>query len=469
MVEYNQVGSEILKELKHIVGKGNVITGKEKLESYSSDETPVPKPYMPEVVVIPDNAEEISRILALANEKMVPVTPRGAGTGVSGGAVPIYGGIVLSLERMNRIKEIDADNFLVVAEPGVMLNDLCQTVELHGLYYPLYPGEKSAHIGGNVATNAGGMRAVRYGVTRNFVLGLETVLPTGQILRTGGKYVKCSTGYDLTQLIVGSEGTLAVITEVILRLSTQPGLRELLFIPFTSLRQAIKTVPQILKQGVPVIGLEFLDKDAIDIIEDYIERKMPFDEYPAFLLCILEGNSQDEVYDYANRIAEVCTRNGAVDVYIPTSERAKRELLEAREKLYPAIKRAGPIEVVDIVVPRSRIADFVARAKEISIRYNVPIIAPGHAGDGNVHLHLMGRGIEKDEWDTKVPRIMEELYKAGVSLGGTISGEHGLGFEKKKYLGIAMDREKIDLMRRLKRAFDPNYILNPGKIFDEAE
>jgi len=367
---------------------------------------------------------------------------------------------------MNRIKEIDADNFIVVAQPGLRLMDLCQAVEAEGLYYPLYPGEKSAFIGGNVATNAGGMRAVRYGVTRNFVLGLEAVLSTGQIVRTGGKYVKCSTGYDLTQLLVGSEGTLAVITEVMLKLSTPPGLREILWVPFTSLRQAIKTVPEILKLGVPVIGLEFLEKDIIDMIEVYVERKIPFSEHPAFLMVILEGSSSDEVYDSANKIAGVCTRNGAVDVYIPTGERSKRELLEAREKMFPAIRRYDPIEVVDVVVPRSRIADFVSCIKEIAIRYKIPITAPGHAGDGNVHLHLMGRGIDVDDWKAKVPKMMDEIYSAGVAMGGTISGEHGLGYEKKKYLSIAMDDAKINLMRNLKKAFDPNLILNPGKVFD---
>jgi len=455
-----------IQTLTQIVGKKNIVVDRDDMESYCRDESPTSTRHYPEAVVKPATTKEVSSILALANVVKIPVTPRGAGTGVSGGAVPIHGGIVLSLERMNRIKEIDADNFIVVAQPGLRLMDLCQAVEAEGLYYPLYPGEKSAFIGGNVATNAGGMRAVRYGVTRNFVLGLEAVLSTGQIVRTGGKYVKCSTGYDLTQLLVGSEGTLAVITEVMLKLSTPPGLREILWVPFTSLRQAIKTVPEILKLGVPVIGLEFLEKDIIDMIEVYVERKIPFSEHPAFLMVILEGSSSDEVYDSANKIAGVCTRNGAVDVYIPTGERSKRELLEAREKMFPAIRRYDPIEVVDVVVPRSRIADFVSCIKEIAIRYKIPITAPGHAGDGNVHLHLMGRGIDVDDWKAKVPKMMDEIYSAGVAMGGTISGEHGLGYEKKKYLSIAMDDAKINLMRNLKKAFDPNLILNPGKVFD---
>jgi len=464
--DYNKVTDMFIQTLMQIVGKKNVITERDDLESYCGDESPTSKLYYPEAVIKPDSTGDVTKILALANEAMIPVTPRGAGTGVSGGAVPIKGGIALSLERMNHVKEIDGDNFVVVAEPGVRLMDLCQMVEAEGLYYPLYPGEKSAFIGGNVATNAGGMRAVRYGVTRNFVLGLEAVLAAGQVVRTGGKYVKCSTGYDLTQLLVGSEGTLAVITEVMLKLSTPPGLREILWVPFTSLRQAIQTVPEILKLGVPVIGLEFLEKDVIDMIEGYVERKIPFSEHPAFLLVILEGNSSGEVYDSANKIAGVCTSNGAVDVYIPTGEHGKRDLLEAREKMFPAIRRYDPIEVVDVVVPRSRIADFVSRVKEIAIRHKIPITAPGHAGDGNVHLHLMGKGIARHQWDDEVPIMMDEIYRAGVSMGGTISGEHGVGYEKKKYLGIAMDDVKIDLLKKLKKTFDPNLILNPGKIFD---
>ncbi|MFC1998943.1 FAD-binding oxidoreductase [Chloroflexota bacterium] len=466
MVDYSKVTDMFIQTAVQIVGAKNVVTRHADLEAYSGDESPTSTPHYPEVVIRPASTEEVSSVLALANAERIPVTPRGAGTGVSGGAVPIHGGIVLSLERMNRIKEIDGDNFVAVVEPGVRLMDLCQAVEADGLYYPLYPGEKSAFIGGNVATNAGGMRAVRYGVTRNFVLGLEAVLATGQIVRTGGKYVKCSTGYDLTQLLVGSEGTLAVITEVILKLSTPPGLRELLWVPFTSLRQAIKTVPEILKLGVPVIGLEFLEKDIIDMIEGYVERKIPFSEHPAFLLVILEGNSSDEVYASANKIAGVCTHNGAVDVYIPTGEHAKRELLEAREKMFPAIRRYDPIEVVDVVVPRSRIADFVSRVKEIAVTYGIPITAPGHAGDGNVHLQLMGKGIDGDHWKVTVPKMMDEIYSAGAAMGGTISGEHGLGYEKKKYLTIAMDDEKIELLRNIKKTFDPNLILNPGKVFD---
>jgi glycolate oxidase len=467
MTKFKLVTDRLVEELRLIVGTENVLTRPEERDAYSCDETPIPKPHLADVVVKPETAAAVAKVLTLANEALVPVTPRGAGTGLSGGAVPIFGGILLSLEKMNRIKQIDEGNFIAVVEPGVPLEGLYQAVESRGLYYPLYPGEKSAHIGGNVATNAGGMRAVKYGVTRNFVLGLEAVLPSGQIIRTGGKFVKCSTGYDLTQLLVGSEGTLAVITEVTLRLITPPGWREVLFTPFPGLRQAIRAVPEILKDGVLVAELEFLEKDAVNIVEQYLGQELPFHDHDAFLLGILEGNSQDEVYRAANRVAEVCTRNGAKDVYIPPSERARRSLLEAREKLYPALKHSGPIEVLDVVVPRSQIAEFVTMVKDISRCCGMPILAIGHAGDGNVHLQPMGRGMDREEWEAKLPRVMEEVYRAGVSLGGTISGEHGLGFEKTRYLGMAMSQEQIELMIRLKRAFDPHCILNPGKIFDD--
>ncbi|MDY6912616.1 MAG: FAD-binding oxidoreductase [Chloroflexota bacterium] len=466
MIELKPVTGRLIDDLRFVVGEKYVLIAEEEREAYSCDESPISKPHLPDLVIKPWNSEEVAKVLALANEARVPVTPRGGGTGLSGGTVPTLGGIVLSLERMNRIKEIDEENFVAVVEPGVMLKDLRQEAETRGFYYPVYPGEGTAHIGGNVATNAGGMQAVKYGVTRNFVMGLEAVLPTGEIIRTGGKLVKCSTAYDLTQLIVGSEGTLAVITEITLRLEIPPKSRQILYIPFPGPHQAIKAVPQILKLGVPLTGLEFMERDAIEIVEEYLEREVPYHEHEAFLLAILDGNSEEEVNNAAHCIADVCMANDAVEVYVPMGERATRELLEAREKLYHALKHSGPIEVVDVVVPRSRIADFVDRVKEIGERYRIPIIGVGHAGDGNVHLQPLGRGVPKDEWERKLPELLKEIYRVGASMGGTISGEHGLGSEKKAYLNLAVDREQIALMARLKQSFDPNGILNPGKVFD---
>ena len=461
--DYGQVTDDTLALLTEIVGNKNVLTGDER-ENYARDETPKLKPVIPAVVIKPEDTGSVAKILKLANEKNIPVTPRGGGTGVSGGAVPIYGGIVLSLERMNRILEIDEDNFVAIVEPGVTLSDLYQAVEEHGLYYPLYPGEMSATIGGNAATNAGGINAVKYGVTRHFVLGLEAVLPTGETIHTGGKFVKCSTGYDLTQLIIGSEGTLAVITKVILRLVLPPGRREILFVPFNSLNDAIKSVPDILKERILPVGIEFMERDIINMVEQYTGKEIPLHDYEAFLMIIVEADSEDEIHHISSRNGEVCLNHGAVDIFIPGSERAKRKLLEAREKFYHVIQHFGMPDIADVVVPRSRIAEFVGKAKEIASEYRTPLVAYGHAGDGNVHLHPMSQ--ETDKAEDKIKEVLTKIYELGVSLGGTISGEHGLGFAKKGYLYMAADKDKLELMKRVKLAFDPNNIMNPGKVFD---
>jgi glycolate oxidase len=463
---YNKLTAEIIEALRGIVGHENVLIGKEERERYSCDEMAIPKPHTPDVVVKPTDSATVSKVLRLANEKRIPVTPRGGGTGVCGGCIPIYGGILLSLEQMNRVLEIDEENFAAVVEPGVTLADLYKAVEERGLYYPLYPGEKSATIGGNAATNAGGMRAVKYGVTRHFILGLTAVLPTGEIIETGGKFVKCSTGYDLSQLIIGSEGTLAVVTKIILKLTTPPERREVLFIPFNRLQDAIQAVPDILGHKISPVGIEFMERDIIQIVEKNLGREIPFHDYEAFLMIIIEGESEGEILEAAQRIEEVCLSNGAIDVFVPGSERAKRELLEARERFYPALKQTGPLETADVVVPRSNIPEFVKRAKEIALKHEMPILAFGHAGDGNIHLMLLGKDMAEDTWKRKLPLVFEDIYEIGASLGGVISGEHGIGFDKKSYLTMTMDREIIELMKRIKRAFDPNNILNPGKIFD---
>ncbi|MFC1847371.1 FAD-binding oxidoreductase [Chloroflexota bacterium] len=460
---YGKVTDDMVALLTQIVGDKNVLTGDER-ENYSRDEAPRSKPVLPEVVVKPEDTDSVSSILRLASKEKIPVTCRGGGTGLSGGAVPIYGGIVISLERMNRILEIDKDNFVAVVEPGVILADLYQAVEEQGLYYPLYPGEKNATIGGNVATNAGGMRAVKYGVTRHFVLGLEAVLPGGEIIQTGGKFVKCSTGYDLTQLITGSEGTLAVITKITLKLITPPGRRELLFIPFHNLHDAINCVPDILKEKVLPVGIEFMGRDVIDMVEQYTGKEIPLHDYDTFLMIIVEADNEEEAHNIASHLGEVCITHGAVDIFLPGSERAKRNLLEAREKVYTVIQHFGMLEMIDAVVPRSRIAEFVEKAKEIASEYDIPLIAYGHAGDGNVHLQPIGQATS--EIQEKVEELLSRIYEVGVSLGGTVSGEHGLGFTKKGYLAVAEDKNKIDLMKRIKQAFDPNNILNPGKVLD---
>lgn len=464
--KYRRVTPEIATELTTIVGRDNVSTSKSDIEGYSRDETPLAQPHVPQVIVRPTNAASIARLLAFASGRRIPVTPRGAGTGLSGGCTPICGGIVLSLERMNRIMEIDKDNFVAIVEAGVTLSELQSQVEPQGLSYPLYPGEMTATIGGNVATNAGGMNAVKYGVTRHHVLGLEAVLPDGEIIKSGGKFVKCSTGYDLTQLIIGSEGTLAVVTKVMLKLTTRAAKRELALIPFANLQGAINAVPQILRLQMVPTGIEFMEKSVIRIVEKHLNKELPYHDYEAFLMIIMEAESESEIYDYFSTVERICKQHGAIDIMIPGTQRAKRELLGAREKFYPAMRGFAPMEIVDVVVPRSEIARFVARVREISEEHKIPVIAYGHAGDGNVHLHPICINMDKEEWRRKLPHLLGDIYRTGVSFGGAISGEHGIGFDKKPYLPIQLDDAYLNILKAVKKAFDPNNILNPGKIFD---
>ncbi len=460
---YGKVTGDILTSLAEIVGGGSIFTGK-SVEDYARDEMPGSELFLPDVVVKPEDTASVAAVLRLANENKIPVTPRGAGTGLSGGSVPVYGGIVLSLEKMNRIIEIDTDNFTAVVEPGVILSGLYQAVEEKGLYYPPYPGETSATIGGNIATNAGGMRAVKYGVTRQAVLGLEAVLAAGEIIKTGGKFVKSSTGYDLTQLIIGSEGTLAVVTKIILKLISSPGKQELLLIPFESLNDAIGAVPEILKRGILPVGIEFMEKDIIDMVEDYTGAETPLHGKNACLLIFVEADSEDEIYAVAEKIGEICLKCGADDIFMPRGEASKRSLLEMREKFYSVISNYGMLDLADVVVPRNKIAEFVKEAKELALERGIKLVAYGHAGDGNVHLHPLGQ--KTDDTGEKVRELFTAIYKAGATLGGTISGEHGLGFTKKGYFTAVEDKSKLDLMRRIKLAFDSNNILNPGKVID---
>ena len=463
---YGRVTRNVLDRLIEIAGADAVAVEEEEREKYACDEMPLPRPCRADVIVKPGDAAAVAGVMHLANEERIPVTPRGSGTGICGGCVPVFGGILMSLERMNRILEIDEDNLTATVEPGVTLAQLCEAAEQRGLYYPLYPGESSASIGGNVATNAGGMKAVKYGVTRHQVLGLGAVLPTGESVSLGGKFVKSSTGYDLMQLLIGSEGTLAVISRVVLKLTTPPGKREILFVPFGSLRNAIEAVPDILRHGITPAGIEFMEKDVISIVEEYTGREIPFHEYEAFLMIIVEGATEEEAYAVAGSVREICSLHGAVDAFVPPGAAATRKLLDAREKLYPAVKRLGPLEVADVVVPRSSIPEFIERVGDVSRKHGVPVVAYGHAGDGNVHLHLLGKDMDADEWHRRLPAAFEAIYRLGSSLGGVVSGEHGIGFDKKGFMAMTMSSESLDLMKGIKRVFDPNNILNPGKVFD---
>lgn len=463
-MKYNKVTDEIIRRLKDIVGDDNILS--EHLMDYGHDETHVLDWVPPEVVVKPKNRTEVSEILKLADQETIPVTPRGGGTGLSGGAVPIYGGIVLSLEQMNKILEIDEDNFLAVVEPGVILAELYKAVEDRGLYYPVYPEEESATIGGNVATNAAGMKAVKYGVTRNYIMGLEAVLPNGTVMETGGKYVKNSTGYNLTQLLVGSEGTLAVVTRIILKLIKRPKNRCYLIPTFESLENAIGTVPKMLKEGIVPVAIEFMSGIAMQLCQNYTGIKLPIPEAPNYLIIIIESDSELELKNLTEQVNAICLDNGASDVFIVDAEKDMKKVSDVRAKLHFAVKSLGLEDIGDAVVPRNKIPEFMNMLGEITQKHGILVSGSGHAGDGNVHFSVIAFGTPEEEFNRKLPEILKDVFKGSVSLGGTISGEHGIGVTKKKYVPIAIKREQIELMGKIKRVFDPNYILNPGKIFD---
>ncbi|MBN1376076.1 MAG: FAD-binding protein [Dehalococcoidia bacterium] len=463
---FHKVSKSDTRAFVSIAGQANVITGQEKLADYSCDEAPLVKPIFPQVVVRPLDSITVSSILKYANIRRIPVTSRGAGTGLSGGCIPSFGGVVLSLENMNRIIEVDRQNFTATIEPGVSLGKLREHLGPLGLGYPVSLGEMSATVGGSTATNAGGLNAVKYGVTRHHVLGLQAVLAGGEIIRTGGKFVKCSSGYDLTQLLVGSEGTLAVITEITLKLDTKSTCREALFIPFSSLQDAIDSVPDILMLGKMPAGLEFMESSIMQIAEEYTGRKLPHHGYGAFLLILSEAATQDEITGYFNEVEQIVKKHGAADALVPPGQQAMRRLLEARENFYHYIKKYAPMQILDAVVPRSEIARFVLGVKEMEARYGFPIIIYGHAGDGNVHLHPVCRGMSLNSWKKKLNVLMQDIYLLSAKYGGAVSGEHGIGIDKKEYFYATADRDLLDTMKKIKTALDPNGILNPGKIFD---
>jgi glycolate oxidase len=465
MVEYGRVTPKIRDRLEVIVGVDNVSDAVEDLEKHAIDESLEP-PHLPELVVRPGNTEEVSAVMRLAHGERIPVTPQGSRTGLSGGSHPIYGGIALSLERMNRILEIDEENLMVVIEPGVLIVDLHEATEERGLLYPPDPGQESGSLGGNISTNAGGVRGMKYGVTRDFVQGMEVVMPDGEVIRLGGKIVKKSTGYELIDLIIGSEGTLAVVTEATLRLVPKPRYTALLYVPFESTRAAARAVSEIVRRKVVPFALEYMPRHAVLTAERYLERKLPDNSRPAYLLVGVEGNGEEEVEAAMEVVGEVCIEMGAVDAYVADTQARQQQLWEARKCLFDAYKAFWEIDEVDICVPRNRIPDYVEGAEEVAGRYDVIIANIGHAGDGNVHSIIAKGDLEEAEWRRKLEAVIEELIEVGLSLGGTVSGEHGVGYTKKQYLYLQVGKIPVDLMKAIKRAFDPHNILNPGKVID---
>lgn len=453
----------IVKELKNIVGPAYLSTLPEDMVTYSYDATQ--REVLPWAVARPVSAQEVSEILRLANRELFPVVPRGAGTGMSGGSVPVHGGLVLSLERMNRILEIDNQNLVAVVEPGVITGELQREVEARGLFYPPDPASNQfCTIGGNVAECAGGLRAVKYGVTKDYVLGLEVVLPTGEIIRTGARTVKSVAGYDLTKLIVGSEGTLGVATTIILRLLPLPESVRTISAFFSTIEGAATAAAKIIASRIIPRALEFVDRHALRAVENYLKEDIAGGA-AAMLLVEVDG-AVDSTARESERIAEIMTRVGAIHVKKAETDAEREQLWKARRAISPALYTIKPKKVnEDIVVPRSRIPDILREIEEIAKRYDLLIVNFGHAGDGNIHTNIM-----IDEADTpKAESAVKEIFESTLRMGGSISGEHGIGLSKAAYLPMEVGTAALAAMRHIKQALDPNNILNPGKIFMERQ
>jgi len=467
-------GSDVIEILARIVGPDNVIVDPDRLESYDHDEFSLHDiRHSPDIVVRPQTTAETAAVLKTANDRRIPVTPRGGATGLCGGCVPVSGGIVLSLERMNRIVEIDARNHMAVVEAGVTLIQFEKAVAEAGFDFPPHPGEESAMMGGMIATNAGGSRAVKYGVIRNYVRGLEVVTAGGDILKLGGKLIKSSTGYNLLQLFIGSEGTLGVITGAVIQFRAKPALTRSVVLPFDSLEAAIETVPVFFERNIVPLALEFVPLDVLRITEAHLQRTWPSHQGDTHLFLILDASSEDDMDRLSEAVAEIALEGGALDVFVADTAAKQENVLAIRSKIYEAVK-AHTIEILDICVPRAEIPAHVKRVHEIGAKYGAWLPTFGHAGDGNVHTHLMKARVEdgcivpvpEAEWRATIDPIRAELYADGLARGGVVSGEHGIGLVKKSYLAASLAPVQIELMRGIKRTFDPHGILNPGKIFD---
>ncbi len=455
---------EIVHVLKRIVGEENVI--KNGIDAYIYDETPkfiLPEPSKDVIVVKPGNTKEISEIMKFANRRKIPVIVRGGGTGLSGGVIPIQPSIIISMERLNKIIEIDEDNLMVVCEAGVTLHQLLKTLErVPNLSFPPHPGDESATIGGLVVNNSGGARAVKYGIMRNYVVGLEVVLPDGKILKLGGKVIKNATGYDLLHLIIGSEGTLCIVTKVILRLLPEIGDTYTLVIPFNRTEDAIKSVPEILKKVMPM-AIEYIEREAIKAGEKATGKKWPSKEGNADLMVIIDGKSEEELMKKAEMIEKIVKEYNAIDVYVAISRKEQRDVLEIRSLIYEGLKDET-IEVLDVSVPPASIAEYVEKCKDKAESIGIRVLHFGHAGDGNVHQQIMKSSI--GDWKEKYEEFKSYAFETAMKLGGYITAEHGIGIVKKRDMTKTLPKRAIELMKEIKRIFDPNNILNPGKVVD---
>ena len=464
MSDYKKMDEQDLAVIATFLDRERILWKDEINEEYSHDELTIERSY-PDLVARVISAQEVSKILAYANEKRIAVTPRGAGTGLVGASVAIENGIMIDTTLMNHILELDEENLTLTVEPGVLIMTLRAYVEENGFFYPPDPGEKSATIGGNISTNAGGMTAVKYGVTRDFVRGLEVVLADGTILELGGKVVKNSSGYDLKNMIIGSEGTLAFITKAILRLVPLPKCNISLLIPFPTMAQAIRTVPLIIKSKAVPTAIEFMEREVILDAEEYLGRKFPDNQADAYLLLKFDGNTKEEITKYYDDVAKICLEQGAIDLLIADTEERSNPVWKTRGAFLEAIKgNTTMMDEVDVVVPRNRVNDFVEFVHALREEIGIRIKSFGHAGDGNLHVYILRDDLSEDKWHELMNAAMNRMYEKARELKGQVSGEHGIGLVKQPYLKESLPAKSLEIMRGLKKVFDPNNILNPGKI-----
>jgi glycolate oxidase len=465
-VTYTKIDAAILHELKTICGEEYVLIDGESLHDYGHDQTE-DLIFKPEVVVKPRTPEEIAEILKLANEKKIAVTPRGAGTGLSGGALPVHKGIVLSMERFNKILEVDEKNLQCTVETGVINQHLRDVVEAVGLFYPPDPASRgSCFIGGNLAECSGGPKAVKYGVTKDYVLNCEVVLPTGEIIWTGANVLKNSTGYNLTQLMVGSEGTLGIITKVVLKLIPLPTENLLMLVPFFSAEKACAAVSAVFKAGITPSAMEFMEVDALKFVMQFVDVKIPYKEgIEAHLLIEVDGNDKAVLFNECEKISEVMYAYECDEVLFAETAHQKADLWKARRAVGEAVKSHSVYKEEDTVVPRASLPVLLKGVKDIGKKYGFRSVCYGHAGDGNLHVNIIKEEMSDVEWNEKLPLGIREIFALCVQLKGTLSGEHGIGWVQKSYMGIRFSEVELNLQRGIKNLFDPNQILNPAKMF----
>lgn len=467
MNSFHKITTEDIQYFIAICGNENVSIQQDKLIEYGSDETENLN-YPPDIVLFPINTLQVSKIVKYCNEKNIAITPRGAGTGLSGGALPIFGGVCISMKNFKSILKIDEENLQVIVEPGVITEELQNAVKEKGLFYPPDPASKgSCFIGGNIAENSGGPKAVKYGVVKDYVLNLEMVLPTGEIIWTGANVLKNATGFNLTQLMVGSEGLLGIVTKIVLKLIPHPTQTLLMLAPFSSAEKACEAVAKIFQAGITPSAMEFMERDAIDFAKKYldninIEIK---DETQAHLLIEVDGFHPELLMNDCEKITEVLTIMGCDEVLFAESEQQKNDLWRLRRGVAESVKSNSIYKEEDTVVPRAALPQLLNAVKSIGKKYNFRSVCYGHAGDGNLHVNILKENISDNDWQNILPIAIREIFTEVHKLGGTISGEHGIGLVQKDYLDIVFNSTQMGLMRKIKVAFDPNGIMNPGKVF----